>query len=116
MSGETVTLEEWRADGRRRFGDDPHDWSFVCPRCGDVYTGREFHDTFHEAGLEGEWVNHFGRICLGRMLGALDKSIPKGKYTGRGCDWCAFGLFRGPVIVEMGNGETAGVFRFASAE
>lgn len=29
-----LTLEEWQAEGRRRFGPDPTRWRFVCPSCG----------------------------------------------------------------------------------
>lgn len=30
------SVEEWQAEGKRRFGEDVKKWRFVCPMCGHV--------------------------------------------------------------------------------
>lgn len=88
-----LTQAELWAEARERFGADSRDWAFECPGCGDVATAREF---IAAAALGASLV---GQECIGRQLGALDKT---GKpYTGRGCDWAAYGLFHGPWEVVM---------------
>ena len=69
-----ATAEEWREEGKRRFGPDPEDWKFVCPKCGRVNTGEEF----KAAGAKPDSMYC---ECIGRW----DKS--------KGCDWAAYGLF-----------------------
>jgi hypothetical protein len=64
---------------------------------------------FKDAGAN---PNRIGQECIGRSLGALRKNE---KYTGRGCDWCAYGLFRGPWIVVMPDGQEVGSFPLADA-
>lgn len=107
----TITQDELLAQLRARFGDDPLDWAFVCPQCGDVATARDF----QEAGLpEGKDASEYlGQQCIGRVLGALRQ--PAGAWKGRGCDWCAFGLIGGPVGVELPNGKTIRSFEIAPA-
>lgn len=80
-----LTQAELMAEAKERFGDDWMKWAFCCPRCGDVAS---FGD-FKEAGAEAHLA---GQECIGRTLGALGN----GEYEGRGCDWCAYGLLRGP--------------------
>lgn len=93
----TMTREEMLCEARRRFGDDPADFAFVCPRCGDVATVREFQKL--AAGSRA------GSECIGRLLGALQGSrhpdrngIVRGVAT-RGCNWTAYGLFPGPWTI-----------------
>lgn len=91
------TQADLAAEARRRFGDDPTLWAFVCPSCGDVATVADF----IRAG-EGERA---GQECIGRLLGALSKDAKRGKdgivRGTRGCDWAAYGLFHGPWSVVM---------------
>jgi hypothetical protein len=108
--GDVVTHEEWVARGRELFGDPPN-WKFVCPVCKDVSGLQDLLDAGHD---QDEALRRLGRECIGRSLGALSKEIPIGKYKGRGCDWCAYGLFRGPVLVTMPDGSEVGAFRFAT--
>lgn len=99
------TQAELCDEARRRFGDDPKQWKFVCPSCGDVTCAQDFLD----AGVDPQKL---GQECIGRQLGALAK--PKATNE-RGCDWCAYGLFRGPWLITMPDGTEAGSFRLAPA-
>lgn len=100
-----LTQDELLAEARKRFGDNPMTWAFKCPNCGDVATAKDF-----PSGSE-----QLGQACVGRFLGALgcrsnDEWTASG---GRGCDWCAFGLFSGPWTVIMPNGKEVGSFPLA---
>jgi hypothetical protein len=94
------TLEQWKEEGKRRFGADIENWKFVCPKCGRVSTGKEFKD----AGAE---PSDMYQTCIGRH---------KGKLAPGGCDWAAFGLFgtlgKGDVVV-LPDGKEKDVFAFA---
>lgn len=85
------------AEAAAAFGDDWLNWAFRCPHCGDVASFRDF----KEAGGE---ASACGQECIGRTLGALKVDAAQylaGKYTGRGCDWAAYGLLAGPWQVIM---------------
>lgn len=88
-----ATAAQWRAEGKRRFGKDPANWKFVCPKCGRINTGKEFMDA-------GATPNDMYNQCIGRH----DKS--------KGCDWAAYGLF------DICTTEVEGmpVFDFAEAD
>jgi hypothetical protein len=120
MTTSTVrwTQEELLAELRKRFGDDWHNWAFVCPACKDVATGADFEkalldqrrvDTNGRPAVE----RYLGQECIGRVLGALKGAHEE--WKGRGCDWCAFGLFRGPDLVVFPDGHEAGSFKIADA-
>lgn len=103
-----LTQAELLAEATERFGDDPMNFAFECPHCGDVATIRDF-------ALEGGDPNRAGQECIGRTLGATRRSNGSvdayRKKGGRGCDWAAYGLFRGPweVVVPVPdamNGES----------
>ena len=99
------TQAELLEEARRRFGDDPKQWAFVCPSCGDVATAQDFLD----AGAD---PNAIGQDCIGRATGALTRSGPTNT---RGCDWCAYGLFRGPWLITLPDGKEVGGFALAPA-
>ena len=103
FEGRTLTQQELEDEARARFGDDPWKWAFECPRCGDVATAGDF--------PEGE-RDRLGRECVGRALGILKKNQV---YKGRGCDWAAFGLFRGPWEIIMPSGRSSWAFPLAEA-
>lgn len=88
---------------RERFGDDVKAWTFVCPQCGDRANAQDFID----AGADPQKL---GQECIGRSLGALTKP---GATNKRGCDWCAYGLFRGPWLITMPDGKEVGSFQLA---
>lgn len=112
-----LTQAELVAEATARFGADPLNWAFLCPSCGDVADGRDFSEALaaHPRDRKGEPViasDLVGQECIGRALGALEKG--RGKYTGRGCDWVAYGLFSGPWEIAMPNGRTASAFPLAA--
>lgn len=113
-----LTQSELVTEARERFGDDPLKWAFVCPSCGDIANGEDFSKALTEhprKNRSGEAViasDVVGRECIGRTLGALDK---RQTYTGRGCDWAAYGLFAGPWEIALPNGRTAHGFPLAPA-
>ena len=115
MSTPTTEKTHWTQqdlcdEAAARFGDDARDWAFRCPSCGDVATARDFKD----AGAD---PNRIGQECIGRHLGALSGKKPTKdggrSLASRGCDWCAYGLFRGPWLIDLPNGKTVGSFPLA---
>jgi hypothetical protein len=114
-----LTQAELLAEARARFGDDPLKWAFICPSCGDIANGEDFSTALTEhprKRKDGEPViasDVVGQECIGRTLGALDKSDDE--YTGRGCTWTAYGLFCGPWEIALPNGRTAHGFALAPA-
>lgn len=92
-----LTQDELVAEARERFGDDPRQWAFVCPRCGDVATAQDFPNGSAQLGqyCAGNFEPHWG--------------------AGRGCDWKAFGLIRGPWEIVMPDGHSSWGFALADA-
>lgn len=110
-----MTQDELVEELRRRFGDDPSAWAFVCPRCEDVATATDFRAALeanprtNPDGSAKTASDLLGQECIGRTLGALSRD----GYDGRGCDWCAFGLLPGPLGIEMPDGRIARSFHIA---
>jgi hypothetical protein len=86
----TITQDELLDEARRRFGDDIMTYAFDCPHCGDTATLAEW----KELGDPGR----AGQECVGRAAGADRARLG---WAGRGCDWAAFGLFRGPWEITL---------------
>lgn len=111
-----LTQAELRAEARERFGDDPRLWAFRCPNCGDVANGADFsralaaHPVERNDGTRIIASDLIGQECIGRRLGVLRRGAP---YTGRGCDWTAYGLFHGPWFITLPNGREVGSFPLA---
>ena len=112
-----MTQDEMVRELTRRFGPSPNNWAFVCPMCGDVATGADWKSALVDRGIkekDGTPANasdYLGQECIGRVLGALSGSVEDGqKYSGRGCDWCAYGLFRGPWFIVLPDGREVGSF------
>lgn len=116
----TMTQDELVAEMRRRFGADPMRWAFACPSCGDVATGLDFRTALAERprtsrdGSPTMASDLLGQECIGRVLGALEERRQE-DWKGRGCDWCAYGLFRGPLRVTLPNGKAVHSFHIAEA-
>lgn len=113
-----MTSAEFLTELKARFGPNPRDWAFVCPACGDIATGGDFTKALKEHprernGLPMVASDILGQECLGRSLGALKG--PSGKWKGRGCDWCAYGLIGGPLAVTMPDGNVIRSFEIAPA-
>lgn len=101
----TMTQAEWEAKGLALFGPDKEAWAFKCPVCGNAMSIARAKAEFQE--LKGsDWSPH--QECAGRYT---EKVKTK---TGERCDWCAYGLFRGPDFVKMPDGNEVAVFAFAS--
>ena len=96
-----ITKELWEAKGRELFGDDQKDWVFVCPACGNEESVTMVNRD-HAADLQRlrEADYRVEQECINRHL-APDQ-----------CNWCAYGLFRGPVIVDIGEGKDTAAFDF----
>lgn len=94
------SVEEWRAEGKRIFGTDgPGKWATKCPSCGRKQTQKEFEQYKDKGATPQSFVTE----CIGRYTGGR-----KGPHK---CDWCAYGLFRGPVLVRDGE-DVIGAFDF----
>ena len=99
------TLEDWRAEGSRRFGADFEQWKFRCPVCGRVTTVIEFKQYGGEP--DDAYIN-----CIGRFNGHM-KPHKKGDSNEQGCDWAAYGFFKITGVAVKHNGKTVDVFDFA---
>jgi len=105
------SIEEWRAEGERRFGPDVMKWRFVCPMCGHVAAVQDFAD----AGVKDP-ANAAYEECIGRYTGAGAPKEGQDK-----CNWAAFGLFgipngKGAIIITGeydGKDTGAHIFDFA---
>lgn len=85
----TISAADWKAKAADLFGDDPKQWRFKCPMCGETQTWQDFIDNDIK---EPETVFYYS--CIGRWV------------EGRGCDWTLGGLFRihkVEVIDDKGN-------------
>lgn len=109
----TMTRQEMLDEAQRRFGDDPADIAYVCPRCGDIATIREFQK--FGAGPRA------GSECYGRLVGALQgprrpdrDGIVRG-VAGRGCNWTSYGLFPGPWTIIVKPDVAVRMFALAPA-
>lgn len=113
----TLTQAQLVAEATERFGPEPLNWAFRCPACGDIANGHDFRQALadnprkHRDGSDAIASDLVGRECIGRTLGALNKS--QGEWTGRGCDWAAYGLLAGPWTVELPDGRTMHAFPLA---
>ncbi len=103
-----MTLEEWMAEGKRRFGEDMSKWRFVCPACGHVQSP----DDFRPHASEGATPDSARQECIGRYL-------PRGEAhtifeKGEPCNYAAYGLFRlAPLVVTGHEGTEHQCFAFA---
>jgi hypothetical protein len=102
-----MNAEEWRAKAVELFGRSGRNWRFKCPKCGGVQTPMDF-------VKRGETKEEAARLapqqCIKRKaaLSRGSRDLKKDE-----CDWAAFGLFRGPVIVTDDDGHDVPVFEFA---
>ena len=72
-----ITVDEWNAEGVRRFGRPARKWLFICPACKCVQSGEDF----LAAGLTLDQIpKYLGFSCVGRFNRRV------------GCDWTLGGL------------------------
>ncbi len=94
-----LTREQWEAIGNERFGRNQDKWRFVCPICkNEMSVERARSDFANDLQTLRERDYRIEQECVGRHLPRV------------GCDWAAYGLFRGPVFVDG-----VPVFDFATA-
>lgn len=96
-----MTRAEWLAEGERRFGEHKIAWRFRCPACHNVMSVERASVTDPDVKGKG-W--HVENECIGRYTERVD------------CDWAAYGLFRGPVLVTCEDGTVIPVFEFDRAD
>lgn len=81
-----ITRAKWEAMGHELYGDNKQAWRFECPMCHNVQSVERAKREWPE--LEGMGWQPWAE-CIGRYL------------EGRGgCDWAAYGLFRGPLEID----------------
>jgi len=98
-------IDDWRAEGVRRFGEDHMKWRFVCPSCGHVQTPADY-----KAVNAPERAVAFS--CIGRRTpGATGEIGQKGKGP---CNYAGGGLFRLNPIRVVDGSATHEVFEFAA--
>ena len=95
-----ITQNELLTEAKLRFGDNVMKIAFTCPTCEDTATLADFRDLNVDPGRAGQ-------DCIGRHLGACDAKTKRTPYTGRGCDWAAYGLFHGPweIVLPVEEGK-----------
>lgn len=95
-----ASISDWWAEARRRFGDDPMGWTFICPACGFIASTQDWKDA-------GASVGEVAFSCVGRHTKEPREAFQKGKGP---CDYTGGGLIRlNPVCVKDGDKEH---FRF----
>lgn len=102
-----MTLDEWNAEGERRFGPDKMKWRFVCPSCGHVASVEDWKNAGAPEGA-------VAFSCIGRYTGAGGENF--GKLNGGPCNYAGGGLFKlNPVQVDGGEepGSEYKIFDFA---
>lgn len=122
MAPRTLAQDELLAQLKERFGDNWLNWAFTCPNCGDTATGLDFtvaldnHPRKHRDGSDVHAHEILGQECIGRTTGALAgrPTLDSGRSRAeRGCDWAAYGLFRGPWEITLPDGNSMWSFPLA---
>lgn len=104
-----LTLAEWQAEGRARYGDNVALWKFVCPSCGFIQSAMDYRAWNTPVRAI---VVRLGFSCIGRTIAELNMKLPvvafMERHLGYGCNYAGGGLFRiNPVEVVFGiSGET----------
>ena len=110
MKREYMTIDQWHAEGRRRFGDEMRKWRFVCPACGHVQAVEDFAAFKHLPGVFPESARF---NCIGRYSGSKRRA-----FGGDGpgpCDYTSGGLFDIRPVTVVRLGEEIRSFAFADA-
>lgn len=115
----TMTQQEFLAEAKRRFGEDPKKWKFVCPACGTIQSVQQLLDALINVGFKKDDVHgYIGYSCIGRFTKAGDVGI-SAKHLKRpwnkGCNWTLGGLLQIHTleIVMEDNGNRRPCFEFA---
>jgi hypothetical protein len=87
----TITQADFIAEVRRRHGDDPVKWKFVCPMCNTPQSAEDFYAAGFKRGT-GEVNKYLGFSCIGRFTGK--GPAKRASIVREGCDWTLGGLFQ----------------------
>lgn len=100
----TMTEEEWRAEGKKLFGDDPMKWRFRCPSCDNAVIVEQY----KAAGAPDTAIAF---SCVGRWMPETTAQIFD-KRKGY-CNYAGGGLFGlNPITVIEQDGTEHHVFAF----
>lgn len=102
---QVVTLDEWRAEATRLFGEDEMQWRWRCPACGHECSTADY----QAAGAKS---THVGFSCVGRFLPAPRDAFGDGPGP---CNYAGGGLIGlNPIRVLLPDGKHVDVFAFGS--
>jgi hypothetical protein len=104
-SPQSMSFEDWRAEGERRFGKDITKWKFVCPGCGHIASGQDFKDA-------GAAPNAMYQECIGRYNKGKSWMRMKRGESGP-CDYAGYGLIPISPMTVIRDGKKYPVFAFA---
>lgn len=108
MAYREIHHDDWLAQARSLFGENPGDWRWVCPSCGHVARMQDWLD----AGAPREAVAF---SCIGRWTTPEGRDVgPVAGQPKEGpCNYAGGGLFRmNPVKVKGDCGVMFEVFEF----
>lgn len=112
-----MSKEDWLAQGRELFGDDPRQWKFKCACCGHVQTIADFIE-LQDLGL---WHGIDAQVAYHSCIGRYDPRIPEeepGRLDGEGkspCDYTLSGFISlAKTLVVDDEGHEHRVFEFAT--
>ena len=116
-----MTQNEFLAEAKRRFGDSPRGWKFVCPMCGTIQSVQQLLDAVIAAGGKKDDVHDYiGFSCIGRFTKAGDAGISahgRGEKWDKGCNWTLGGLLQCHTFeVIMEDGKARPTFELADVE
>lgn len=100
-----LTLDEWEAQGRARYGDDKTQWVFQCPCC-KVHTKAQ------------EWIEaqepSISFSCIGRTHARPQSAVFGEKLRPVGCDYAGGGFFKlNPIKIIDEDGNSERIFNFS---
>ena len=114
-----ITQDEFLSEAKRRFGDNPRNWKFVCPMCGTVQSVQQLlYAVLASGGKKDDVHGYIGYSCIGRFTGQGDKGISaktKGIPWDKGCNWTLGGLLRVHTLEVQIDGKPRPTFELAEA-
>lgn len=106
------SLEDWKLEAIRRFGENLKNWTFVCPSCGNIQSMGDFEELVNNK-IDDVDPNMAYYNCIGRHDTRIEIV---GKMCGKikPCNYTSGGLVNiNPVAVKIPDGRIIYVFDFA---
>jgi hypothetical protein len=91
-----IDYDIWLSQLKIKFGDDPKNWAFKCPSCGNIQNGHDFINNNIESPESKVYYS-----CIGRYV------------KGIGCDWTLGGLLKINSVSVMKDAQVFPVFEMA---